>query len=204
VVLSDVAPAMTAIAADRAAVLGLDAVRTMVLDLERIDQPDGRYDVVLCRDGLQLASEPGSATREIHRVLRPGGRTALVTWGPQERNPWLGVLFDAISAEIGVPVPPPGIPGPFSLPSADRLRELLSGFADVSVTELSVPLQTPSFDDWWSRTTALTGPLAKRLAAMSDDAVAAIRARAAAAAAPYKSEAGLEFPGLALLAAGHR
>src|SRR5689334_3834932 len=49
VVLSDVAPAMTAIAAARASELGLD-VRTRVLDLERIDEPDASYDVVVCRE----------------------------------------------------------------------------------------------------------------------------------------------------------
>src|SRR5919199_5349996 len=40
VVLSDVAPGMTAIAAARARELGLD-VETRVLDFEHIDEPDG-------------------------------------------------------------------------------------------------------------------------------------------------------------------
>src|SRR4051812_32106614 len=49
VVLSDVAPGMTAIAAARAGALGLAGVRTRVLDLEDVDEPDGAFDVVLCR-----------------------------------------------------------------------------------------------------------------------------------------------------------
>src|SRR3954447_18200115 len=53
VVLSDGAPAMTAIAAARAAELGLD-VTARVLDLDRIDEPDASYDVVLCRAGLMF------------------------------------------------------------------------------------------------------------------------------------------------------
>src|SRR5215210_3550 len=115
VVLSDVAAEMTAIAAARAGAAGATNVSTCVLDVERIEQPDAAYDVVLCREGLMFAPDPGRATREIARVLRPGGRFALAAWGPRERNPWLGLLLDAVSAQLGAPLPPPGIPGPFSL-----------------------------------------------------------------------------------------
>ena len=60
-----------------------------------IDEPDGAYDVVLCREGLMFAPDPARAAREIRRVLRPGGRVALAVWGPRERNPWLALVFDA-------------------------------------------------------------------------------------------------------------
>ncbi len=140
-------------------------MRTCVLDLEQIEQPDGSYDVVLCREGLMFAPDPARAAREIHRVLRPGGRVALAVWGPRERNPWLGVVLDAVSAQIGAPVPPPGVPGPFSLGDADRVAELLSGagLADVVVDELATPLRAGSFEEWWTRTSALAGPLANML-----------------------------------------
>ena len=121
VVITDVAPEMTAIARGRAEALGLRNVRTRDLDLERIDEPDSSYDAVLCREGLMLVPDPARALGEIGRVLRPGGRVALAVWGPREANPWLGVVFDAVSAELGAPMPPPGIPGPFSLEDADKL-----------------------------------------------------------------------------------
>ena len=123
VVLSDVAAPMVAIAALRAQ--GLANVRARVLDLEGIDEPDGSFDVLLCREGLMFAADPERAGRELHRVARPGGRVAVSVWGPQERNPWLGIVFDAMSAQLGEPVPPPGVPGPFSLADAGRLAALL-------------------------------------------------------------------------------
>src|SRR4026209_968200 len=49
---------MSAIAPARADVLGLTNVRTCVLDLEQIEQPDSSYDVVLCREGLMFAPDP--------------------------------------------------------------------------------------------------------------------------------------------------
>jgi SAM-dependent methyltransferase len=199
VVLSDVAPGMTAIAAARARELGLD-VGTRVLDFERIDEPDDAYDVVLCREGLMFATDPGQAMAEIRRVLRPGGRIAVAVWGARERNPWLGIVFDAAAAELGRPVPPPGIPGPFSLSDPERLAELVGG----PVEELPVPLRAASFEEWWTRTIALAGPLSAMLAKLPEPARRSLRECVWAAAAAYATADGLEFPGVSLLAAAGR
>ena len=207
VVLSDVAAEMTAIAAARASALGLENVRTRELDLEAIDEPDAAYDVVLCREGLMFATDPARAAGEIGRVLRPGGRVAVAVWGPRERNPWLGSVLDAVGAQLGAPMPPPGIPGPFALSDAAALGGYLSGagLSGVTVDELPVPLHTVSFEDWWARTSALAGPLAKILVNLAPEAVEAIRARLREAVAPYQNEdGGLDFPGVTLLASARR
>ncbi len=206
VVLSDVVEEMTAIAAGRAAERGLGNVATEVLDLEEIDQPDASYDVVLCREGLMFAVEPEQAAREIRRVLRPAGRAAVAVWGPRARNPWLGAVLDSVSAQIGVPIPPPGIPGPFALEDAERLSAILTGagLAGASVSEVDVRLRAGSFDEWWERTTALAGPLARMLEALDAGAAEELRARAEAAAEPYRTEAGLDFPGVTLVGFGRR
>jgi SAM-dependent methyltransferase len=206
VILSDVAAEMTAIAAARAEALGVRNVSTRELDLERIDEPDASYDVVLCREGLMFAPDPAQALREIARVLRPGGRVALAVWGPRERNPWLGLVLAVASAQLGKPLPPPGTPGPFSLDDAERLGGLLTEAAltDVAVSELPVPLRAASFEEWWARTTALAGPLSKLLAALPEDAQRSLRARAREAVRAYETPDGLEFPGVTLLAAARR
>jgi SAM-dependent methyltransferase len=204
VVLSDVAPEMTAIAAERAA--GLDNVRIRELDLERIDEPDASYDVVFCREGLMLVPDPALAAREIARVLRPGGRVALAVWGPREENPWLGVVFDAVTEQLGIPMPPPGLPGPFSLSDDARLAAILTGagLADVAVTAQQTPYHAASAEEWWARTAALAGPLAQRLATLPAPAGAALLARARAAISVYETPNGLEIRGLSLLAAAVR
>jgi ubiquinone/menaquinone biosynthesis C-methylase UbiE len=206
VVLSDVVPEMTAIAARRAEALGVANTSTRVLDLENIEEPDTSYDVVLCREGLMFATDPARAAGEIERVLRPGGRVAVAVWGPRARNPWLGAVLDAVSAQLGMPMPPPGVPGPFSLDDSVRLTALLAGagLADVEVRELSVPLRAPSFEDWWARTSALAGPLAKVLASMPAEVRDAIRGRAHEAVSRYETARGLEIPGLTLVAAARR
>lgn len=206
VVLSDVAAEMTAIAARRAQAIGLDNVETRELDLDAIDQPDAEFDVVFCREGLMFATDHLGAAREIRRVLRPGGRFALAAWGPRERNPWLGILMDSVSAEFGAPIPPPGIPGPFALSEADRLTTVLGDaeFVDVSVTELEVPMRAASFGEWWTRTLALAGPLAKIVESQPADVVESIRARAREASAAYATADGFDFPGVTLLGSARR
>jgi SAM-dependent methyltransferase len=177
-----------------------------VLDLEDVDEPDASFDVVLCREGLMFAVDPARAARELRRVLRPGGRAAIAVWGPRERNPWLGIVFDAASAQLGRPVPPPGVPGPFSLGDAGRLESLLreAGLEDVAVAEHDVPLRAASFDAWWTRTSALAGPLAAILAMLPEPAVRGLRERLEEATAPYRTPEGLELPGLSLVAAARR
>jgi SAM-dependent methyltransferase len=203
VVLSDVAPEMTAIAAARAR--GRVNVGARVLDVEAIDEPDASYDVVLCREGLMFATDPARAAGEVLRVLRPDGRTAIAVWGPRERNPWLGLVFDAVAAQLEREVPPPGVPGPFSL--SEGLDGLLldAGFEDVALGELAVPLRAASFEEWWKRTSALAGPLSAILASLPEPAREALSGRLREATRAYATpNGGLELPGVTLIAAARR
>jgi ubiquinone/menaquinone biosynthesis C-methylase UbiE len=206
-VLSDVAEPMTEIAARRADRRGLDNVSTRVLDIEQIDEPDASYDAVICRMGLMFAIDPGRAADEIARVLRPGGRLACSTWAARERNPWLGIILDSVSKELGAPVPPPGIPGPFALSDAGRLQSLLAGagLVEVSVSEAEEVQGDSSLEEWWERRVALAGPLQKMLENLAPEVVEAIRERAFAAAADHAApDGGLEFTAISNLASGRK
>ena len=206
VVISDVSARMTAIAAERARVRKLPNVRSEVLDLEQIAVADASFDVVVCREGLMLVPDPAAAAREILRVLRPAGRFALSVWGPRERNPWLGVIFDTLTSASGRPVPPPGIPGPFSLDDAGRLEGILTGagMADVAVDEVPTPYRAPTVAEWWERSAALAGPMAKRLAVLPEFARQNLMTKAGEAIAPYATADGLDIPGVSLVASGRR
>jgi ubiquinone/menaquinone biosynthesis C-methylase UbiE len=204
VVLTDVAREMTDIALARARERGLTNVSGRPQDLEAIDETDGAYDVVVCREGLMFAADPAGAVREMARVLKPGGRLALSVWGERSRNPWLGLVFDAASEVLGRPVPPNGIPGPFSLGAPGRLAAVFdgSGLAGITFEDSAVDTVAPSFEDFWARTSALAGPLSKVLAGIPPAALDLMKSRLKAALAPYECADGLRIPGVALVAGG--
>jgi ubiquinone/menaquinone biosynthesis C-methylase UbiE len=211
VVLSDVAPEMAAIAAARVAGRDQDEgdaaqLSVRVLDLEEIDLPDASFDIVVCREGLMFTLDPVRAASEIARVLRPGGRAAIAVWGPRDRNPWLGVLADAVAEHSGVGVPPPGTPGPFSLGGDRALQTTMTaaGFEHVSVQSVDVPTEDASFDDYWQLRTDLAGPLKKRLAAMSAAELSAIRETVRVRLSQYQTADRLRIPGLAYVGSGRR
>jgi ubiquinone/menaquinone biosynthesis C-methylase UbiE len=202
VVITDVAEAMVAIAADRLSMRRIANATTAVRDIEDIAEPNATFDAVICREGFMFAVDPSAAFAEAQRVLRPGGRLSAAVWGPRERNPWLGLVMDAVSAQLDRPMPPPGMPGPFALSDATQLIALVraAGFHDVEVTECDVPTRSPSFDDWYARTTALAGPLTNVLAMLDADATAELAARVRELVTPYEqSDGSLEFPGVSLV-----
>jgi SAM-dependent methyltransferase len=57
--------------------------------IDAIPVEDASFDVALCLQVLEHVPDPGAAVRELHRVVRPGGRVLLSTHGvyPFHPNP---------------------------------------------------------------------------------------------------------------------
>jgi SAM-dependent methyltransferase len=206
VVASDVVPVMVEATAARAKAAGFSNLTAKVLDLEEIDEPDASFDVVVIREGLMFAVNPAAAVGEIKRVLKPGGRVAVSVWGPKVENPWLAIVMDGVSEQLGFQVPPATMPGPFALADGKQLVALFrdAGFADIAMSTASSPLHTDSFEAWWERTQKLAGPVASIIAKLPDEAKAELEDRLRIAAEPYRTTDGFEFPGLTLVATASR
>lgn len=58
-------------------------------NIDSIPVGDASYDVVLCLQVLEHVPDPAAAVRELHRIVRPGGRVLLSTHGiyPFHPNP---------------------------------------------------------------------------------------------------------------------
>lgn len=206
VVSSDVVPLYAKVVTARAKAAGLTNVRAKVLDLEEIAEADDSFDAVAIREGLMFAVDPAAALREIRRVLRPNGRLAAAVWGPKADNPWLAIVMDAVSAQVGHEVPPPGMPGPFALADEMRFCQLASdaGFRDIHIDHLAVRFHAPSFEEWWAHTSALAGPIASIVANLPEVAKAELLDRLRAASVPYETNDGLDIPGLSLVLTARR
>jgi SAM-dependent methyltransferase len=204
VVLSDVAAEMVAVAGRRASAAA--HVSTAVFDQSAIGFPGASFDAVISRHGLMFVEDPVDAVAEAARVLRVGGRYAAMTWDRRDQNTWLGLVLDAVSNQFGVPFPPPGVRGPFSLDNTVTLTSVLreGGLEDVTVVAISTPMHAGSLDEWWGRVPKLAGPLAIALGGMEADVREAIAERAmqAGAKAAVPDGDGIVFAGSVLIGSG--
>lgn len=204
VLLSDVAGEMVAVAARRAS--AYSQTTTAVFDQSTIPLDEASFDAVINRHGLMFAEDPVAAVVEAVRVLRPSGRYAAMTWDRRERNPWLGLVLNAVGDQFGVPFPPPDVRGPFSLDSVDELTSVLNagGLLDVAVRVVKTPMRAASLNEWWERVPKLAGPLAMALAGMEPDVRQAIadRAMEAGAQAATQETDGIVFTGSVLIGSG--
>ena len=71
----------------------------------RSSSPTPASTSALCALGLMYMPDPARAVREMRRVLRPGGRSALAVWGERSRCGWSPV-FAIVDAEVASEVCP--------------------------------------------------------------------------------------------------
>lgn len=176
--------------------LGLDNVKTSVLDAQDLPLDSDSFDAVLCRFGYMLMPDPLAALVESQRVLRPGGRLVLAVWGPAQENPWLTTILESVREQLGAPPPDPGTPGPFALGDARQLEELLEEACldNIEVVKLDAEQPFDSPQAWWQHTLDVGGPLAALLGAMPAAEVEAAREKALAAADGHARDGGVVFP----------
>ena len=101
------------------------------------------FDRVVSRFGCMFFGDPLAAFTNIHGAMRDGGRVAMLSWQPVERNEWLQTVRGAIAMGRDIPSPPVGAPGPFGLADDDMVRELLAaaGFRSVEVAGVHEPMR---------------------------------------------------------------
>src|SRR5437773_176677 len=100
----DLTPELLAIAKENAAIAGVGDVVFKEGDAEYLPFRDAEFDVVLSQFAHIFAPRPEVATKEMLRVLKPGGRMAFSTWPPE-------LLVGRMMA-LGAGILPPADPKP--------------------------------------------------------------------------------------------
>jgi ubiquinone/menaquinone biosynthesis C-methylase UbiE len=165
--------------------------------------PDARFDVVLCQQGLQFFPDRPAAVREMHRVLKPGGRLALSVYSAIEHNPATQALADAL-ARHGSAQAAAIKRAEHALADADALHALLTqaGFRDVAMRTATLMVRLPSPQAYVQIQLTAT-PLATVVGDLDDTTRAALVQEISLALRSYLGEEGLAFPQEAHVAVAH-
>lgn len=186
VVATDLAPAMLAIAAERASQMGLTNVEFHEMDAEAIDLPERSFDAVVCRFGLMFLPDLLKGLKGIYKVLVPGGRLAAATARAPEPNLMAEWVFGPVVKTLGLTPPPApaGAPGIFALGDPALIERQLreAGFTGIRAQVFTYVYDFDSGEELASWQFAISAPIRKMLAGQpSDRREAAWRAVADAA-----------------------
>jgi SAM-dependent methyltransferase len=144
-------------------------IETLQGSASQLDIQDASVDVVLCQQGMQFFPDQPAALREMHRVLRPGGRVAFAVWLAGITLHPFGIYGDVLKAE-GVNEPFPGAfdQDNFTMP-LDRALDLLeqAGFTKAMADTVDLEIK------WSGPEAAAQGifgtPFGPAVSALSED-----------------------------------
>ncbi len=124
-----------------------EAVTFQPADAQDLPFGDGAFDVAVCQFGIMFYPDKEKSFREIHRVLKPGGRYLFSVWDSHAHNPY-AALTDSVVRGLFPSDPPRFFQVPFSCAPIDPLKEMLiaAGFGDIVVSVMRLTKVIPDVD----------------------------------------------------------
>ena len=201
VLATDISEGIVELALQVAHERGLKQVDTRAMDGEKLDLPDASFDAVLCRLGLMYMPHPVAALREWRRVLRAGGRVAVIVYSTPDRNSWAAMPASIIRRRAQLPPPVPGQPGPFSLGGPGVLEGVFTqaGFASPEVRAVPVPHRMTSAAEYVRLAREAFGAFNAMMAHLSLHERESVWNEVEGAMRGFESPGGFEVPGECLV-----
>jgi len=161
---------------------------------ESMPFPDRAFDLVLCQQGVQFFPNRPAALGEMHRVLAPGGRLALLVNGRIERCPPMLVLDEVLRTHMG-PAAAAFLDAVFSQGTAEELRDLITGtgFREVTIRLLSRIMRLPPPEEFLWQYVGST-PLMSFAGQMEDAARSTLASEFVSKCERYLTGDGLAMP----------
>jgi ubiquinone/menaquinone biosynthesis C-methylase UbiE len=195
----DSSPRMLALAKDKPSLPHAAPIDYHEAQADGLPFPNSTFDAALCQQGLQFFPDQLGALREMHRVLKPGGRVAMALWADSKAMTLFSVFLDAVDASMVQPVPR-AAQGWLDSPGLKSMAER-AGFQEVQVRE---EILVAVFEQGLAQALAcVDGTTAgASVRAMAPAARRSFESHVAEALAPYAQDGILKVPARALMAVG--
>ncbi len=195
---------MLKVAAEAARKEGLTNVETRVMNAENIELDSDSFDAVICRIALMLFPNPGKALTEMRRVVKPGGKVAVMVYSAVERNPHHGIPFAIIRRLGNIPPPAPGEPWMYALGESGALEDVYSraGFLKVSVHAVPIQRRLPSAADAVRNMRNSAGDISELMSRLNDADRELAWAEIEQSMRQFEGPNGFEAPGEVLIGVG--
>jgi ubiquinone/menaquinone biosynthesis C-methylase UbiE len=176
----DISPAMLAIARSVPAQPGAAPIEYVESPAASLVPATSSQDIVTCQQGVQFVPDRAAAVAEMFRVLRPRGRVVLAVWAAIEECPPMAALENALRDQFGEEPADRYRSGPWGMPDAASLAQLLeaAGFTQVQVAKHELIAVFPGGVAQLSASLAASA-VARDVASLPADARAALDERIA-------------------------
>jgi SAM-dependent methyltransferase len=202
----DLSVELLQIADDRARQRGFTNFSTCQGDAHNLPFPGGSFDLATCRFGVMFFQDCEQALRELHRVLKPGGRACFVAWGPFEQPYWMTTMGVVIK-HVGGPRFAPDGPDPFKFANPGSLSAALAraGFESVEEETRTLPWTWPgTVEEVWEYAQSVSTPFRPLLERVPAEKWDEVNADVHTSIRPYVNGDSVEFGAVVVLASGTR
>ncbi|MEQ9643542.1 MAG: methyltransferase domain-containing protein [Alphaproteobacteria bacterium] len=184
VTASDYAAEMVAVTERRAKASGVANMAFQRADMADLPFDDASFEAVICRFGFMYTDAPDRCAAEVLRVLKSGGRVALMVWGPKPSNTVLSVAMEAGNAVVGMMDEDAAAHSSIYAEEGSMTGFFeRAGFAEVKETDLQFKPSIPATMKFWTPIVGMN--LGSAMRGMSQDEVKAVDDAIAAAYAPF-------------------
>lgn len=193
------------IARGRAAERGLANVFYLRANAQALPFADEVFDRATCRFGAMFFPDPQAAFAEARRVLRPGGRVALVVWGRLEQ-PYFEATVQTVIRHTGATLPLTA-QRMFRFADPQALSATLrgAGFTDVRAETKSVEWLWPGKpDEVWEYFQEVTTPMRPLLDAIRPEQRVAVDRDVVAAISDYYDGENVNMAAEIVVAVGNK